>query len=386
MKQKITKRLVDGLDTPPPRKQVKVHDVQLPGFGVLKYPSGKVSFFLDYGGRKSRRRFIFGQHGPMTVVQAREEARRLLGEVSRGNDPMDDRDASRSVPTFTEWLKDYLADVDRRKKSAGDDHRFLKWIEKSWGKLPLDKITTDDVSRAFERRRANHGQISANRFLASVRACLQAAWRTEKVPENVAMRVRLLPENQPRQRVLSDEELGRVLDALGEVDDPHIKLAFELLLSSGARKSEVLRARWEDMDLDAGLWRIPSPKAGVPQTVPLSRTTIAMMNNTPRVGPWVVPGRWPERHREDLRRHWKDIREKAEVEGVTIHDLRRTYGLHVARAAGLHVASRLLRHSTVRITESTYAPLGIDDLRKATEKAAKGRGKVLKMQRKKAEK
>jgi integrase len=52
---------------------------------------------------------------------------------------------------------------------------------------------------------------------------------------------------------------------------------------------------------------------------------------------------------------------------IHIHDLRRTFGLHVARRAGIYVASRLLRHSSVDITARHYAPLGLDDLRKALE-------------------
>ena len=109
-----------------------------------------------------------------------------------------------------------------------------------------------------------------------------------------------------------------------------------------------------------------------------------MLRNTPRVGLWLIPGRNPKNHREDLRRPWKDVRDKAKVEDVTIHDLRRTYGLHAARSAGLHVASKLLRHSSIRITEQVYAPLGIDELRKASEKVGRGRAKVLKLQRKSA--
>ena len=384
MKRKITKREVDRMATPAPGGRTTLRDSVLQGFAAVKFPTGRVSFVLEYGGRKNRRRFALGQYGPLTVEKARGEARRLLGTVAGGQDPKAERDDRRKVPTFSEWLKPHLEDVDRRKKSSGDDHRFLKWAEKRWGKKPLSKITTDDVARAFEERRSKHGQISANRFLASVRACLQAAWRVEKVGENVAARVRLLPENQPRERVLSDEELGKVLTELDKLKDPHVRLAFEMLLSTGARKSEVLHARWEDVDLEAGTWRIPSPKAGHPQTVPLPRSTVAMLKNTPEVGPWLIPGRWPEKHREDIRNPWKDIREAAGCEDVTIHDLRRTYGLHVARTAGLHVASKLLRHSTVRITERVYAPLGLDELRKATEKASRGRGKVLKLEKKNA--
>ena len=57
----------------------------------------------------------------------------------------------------------------------------------------------------------------------------------------------------------------------------------------------------------------------------------------------------------------------AKLEGVTVHDIRRTFGLDVARMFGLHVASKLLRHADVRVTERVYAPLSTEDLRKATE-------------------
>jgi integrase len=381
MKKRLTKRTVDALPTPEGAARVTVRDTDLRGFGCVKFPSGVVTFIVEWGPRGSQRRMAIGQHGPLTVEQAREQARKLLGDVAHGVDPLGEREARRAASTFSEWVDEYLADVARRKKSAGDDRRFLSWAAARWGARPLVELTTLDVTRAFEERRADHGKVSANRFLASVRACLQAAWRVEKVSENVAARVRLLPENQPRQRVLSDEELGRVLAGLDEVADPFTRAAFELLLSTGARKSEVLGARWEDMDLDSGTWHLPSPKAGHPQVVPLPRTAVAMLCNLPRLGPWVVPGRDPACRRDDLRRAWRALRERAEVQGVTIHDLRRTYGLHVARAAGLHVASKLLRHSTVRITERVYAPLGLDELRKATEKVAKGRGKVLQLRR-----
>jgi len=379
MKKKLTKRILDALSTPEVGGRTHLFDTVLPGFGAVKHPTGRVTFFVQYGG-KDQRRVAIGRHGPLTVDQAREEARRRLGDVARGGDPLEERKAAQAIPTFSKWIKGYLEDVGRRKKSAGDDRRYLKWVEKKWGRRRLDKITTEHVSRAFEERREKHGKISANRFLASVRACLTAAWRIGHVMENVAARVKLLPENPPRQRVLSDEELHRVVKEIVKLKDPHLRVAFELLLSTGARKSEVLRARWEDMDLEAALWSIPAPKSGEPQTAPLPRTTVALLKNTPQVGPWIVPGRWPERHREDLRGPWKDIRKNANVEDVTIHDVRRTYGLHAARTAGLHVASKLLRHSTVRITERVYAPLGIEELQAATEKVASGRkAKVLEL-------
>ncbi|MBM4369650.1 MAG: site-specific integrase, partial [Deltaproteobacteria bacterium] len=191
--------------------------------------------------------------------------------------------------------------------------------------------------------------------------------------------VRPFREGPPRDRVLSADELPRVLAAFDALPDPHVRAAFVLLMDTGARKSEALRARWCDFDLDGGTWRIPSPKAGRPQVIPLAPHTVAFLRTVPRVGPWFCPGRDPTEPREDLKGPWARIREAADLDGVTIHDLRRTFGLAVARAAGLHVASKLLRHSDIRITERVYAPLGLDDLRNALDATHAARGKVIAM-------
>jgi integrase len=89
----------------------------------------------------------------------------------------------------------------------------------------------------------------------------------------------------------------------------------------------------------------------------------------PRVGAFAIAGRYPDRPRYDLKSAWKRLCSEAGLEGVTIHDIRRTFGLRVARSSGLHIASKLLRHSDVRITEKVYCPLGLDELAVAMEKA-----------------
>jgi len=62
---------------------------------------------------------------------------------------------------------------------------------------------------------------------------------------------------------------------------------------------------------------------------------------------------------------------------VTIHDVRRTFGLHVTRTAGLHVASKLLRHSDIRVTQKVYAPLDLAELREAMGATQRRRGEVV---------
>jgi len=395
MKARITKRLIDSLELPE-RGRLNVFDTSLSGFGISVFPSGTRSFFVMYGPSNRRRRMTLGKYGPLTVDRARAMAQAKLGDIVEGADPLNTREERRRVPTFGKWVDEYLEGVRRRKKRPDGDEGYLGQARKLWGSRPLDSITRREVKAAMERiasqaatraaKRAGGestatGHTTANRWLASVRSCFQHALRDGLVPENPAWGIGQFREAPPRARVLTDEEYAKVVEVIDAIPEPSVRAAFLLLLDTGARKSEVLRASWADMDLGAGLWRIPSPKSGHPQVVPLATSTVQLLEGLERMGPWVVPGRDPAKHRAALTRPWKRVRAQAKLDDVTIHDLRRTFGLHVAKRAGLHVASKLLRHSSIKVTEDVYAPLGLDELREAVEGTHEDRGKVIDLER-----
>lgn len=371
----ITKRVVDALK-PDADGRPKLYDDVLTGFGVVVYPSGKKAFFLEYGPKSARRRMTLGQYGALTVDAARTMAMEKLGEIAKGSDPLDERAERAAMPTFAAFESEYMEGVRRRKKQPRHDARYLALAAERWRARPLDQVSRRDVQAAMEDMAAR-GHTTANRWLASVRACFEAARRDGRIGENPAAGIKPYRENPPRSRVLSDEEFARVVAAFDGIADLHVRAAFVLLMDTGARKSEALGARWEDFDLDGGLWRIPSPKAGHPQMIPLADTTVSYLRGVQRLGPFLVPGLDSARPRTDLRRAWGQVREAASIQGVTIHDLRRTFGLHVAKRAGLHIASKLLRHADIRVTERVYAPLGIDAMRDAVADTHRERGKMV---------
>ena len=378
---KITNRNVWKLEANSSRG-TRYHDTEMPGFGVTVYPTGRRSFWIVYGPRDKRRRMTLGMAGPLSVDAARTLAKEKLAIVYQGGDPLEERAERRAMPSFGQWVDTYMEDVERRKKAPREDRRFLTRTRKRWEHRPLDAITAEDVRQVMAAESADDHPIRGNRWLASVRACFAAAWRADIIPDNPAARVRLNRENTPRSRVLSDAELKAVVEAVNGLSDVFARTALLLLITTGARLSEVLRARWEDVDMDAATWRIPSPKAGIPQIVPLHPDTVQLLRELPRTtGPWVIPGRNPQKPRADLKKPWADVKKAAEVTDITIHDLRRTFGLTAARTAGLHVASKLLRHSDVRVTAAAYAPLGIDDLRSGLDKVADARAKVIPLRR-----
>ena len=379
----LTKRYLDSLKTDDPRGQ-HVPDDELQGFGVSVFRSGKKVFFVRYQRGTVRRRVSFGEYGSMTVAQAREEAQKLLAQVrlakcGQAVDPATARERVAATPTWSSWTDVYVKEVRGKKKSFAHDVRFLglaeeggekfRLLRERWGAHLVTDITAGDI-RAF------HDDMSAtpvdgNRWLASIRACFSEAQRRDLVALNPALRVKAFPEAPPRARVLTAEERSALCGSIERETDPHAAAALRLLMLTGMRLREVLHARWSDIDFEGETWRIPSPKAGKPQHVPLRPAVVDVLNRIPREKSdvFIIRGRFPLRHRADLKRPWASVLKRAGLDGVnlTVHDLRRDVGKYLADNFGIHVAKAVLRHSDIRITESTYAPTSNAESRRALE-------------------
>lgn len=357
-KQKLTKRLIHGLK-PLKTGRLRIFDSELTGFGVVVYPTGRKTFVLRYGDRRHRRWMILGDHGLLTVDAARTMAHLKLADHYKGQDPLDERQRRRDSPLFREWTEDYLRRVSMRKKSPIEDRKYLKVASGAFGTKPLDEVAMQDIEQVFERYASQGKPTAANRFLASVRACLQDAWRHGHIGENPGRKIRHLPEVPARNRVLTEDELSRFQAAIEKLPDPFARAAFVMMVTTGARRKETLTTRWEDLDLRNGIWRIPRPKAGEPLAKPLPRYTIEILD---RLRPLalrsthVFPGRDPQHPRADLKRQWHLIRRETGLLGLRVTDIRRTFGNDMALGAGLLMASHLMGHTSPETTARHYVP------------------------------
>lgn len=396
MHRKITKRLVDSTRRPKdPKKRVYVWDTDILGFGlVVRGSSGRKSFVLRRGPRANRKFMSLGDYGLLTVEEARDAAIAAAAEWDTGGDPKKERHRRRTMPTFATWVSEYLAAVKLRKKRPEHDVYFLRGLEarkdrparpsdalERWSDRALDGITARDIQALMDHLGQTRGKIMANRWYASLRACLAAGVRAGILQDNPAVQVHRFPENPPRQRVLSADELAQLREAVDGLP-PDDRLFLLLLIATGCRKSEALAAQWSDIDLAAGTWTIPSPKAGKLQAVPLPKEAIrALRSYRPGTSSsWLFPARRGGGHRTEVKFLWGRVKAAAELPAdVTMHDLRRTYGLEVARKAGILAASKLLRHADTRITAKVYTPLQVEELRAITDGISEERGKVLPM-------
>ncbi len=397
--KKLSKLLIDALVVPKDKDRIRVFDTLETGLAVVKFRSGKVSFQFVYGSRQRRRAYTIGQYGRWTVAQARERAKALAVGYRNGVDPVAEKRAGAEDKrlTFRLWVTEYLSTIKETKRSWQRDEVYLRWACERIGSAPLSEVTMADVQRLALRIRdegtskATGGPFNAtaNRFVNALSACFALAVKRDLIPRNPAHGIESFKENPPRQRVLNDDELLRVLKAVAELPDVFARAALVLLLETGCRVSEALKARWADFDLENGTWNLPWPKSGREgEAIPLASSTVRMLRALPRQegAPFVVPGMKPGTHRVELTTQWAAVRKAAAVPDVHLHDLRRTVGLALYRIGGIHLASKVLRHSNISITARIYAPLSVQELRSAMDKVTEDQGNLLRFAAKEAKK
>jgi integrase len=124
---------------------------------------------------------------------------------------------------------------------------------------------------------------TCNHYIKLIRSAYNKAIEWEIVEKNPAAGLKLFREDNQVDHHLSDEELGRLLHVLHTDSNRAVCNVCLFLLATGARKSEALQARWEHIDEEARLWRIPmaNTKARKVRSVPLNDTALSVLKSLP---------------------------------------------------------------------------------------------------------
>jgi integrase len=377
-KEKLTDSIVRGLDGPTGKKPwVISYDGEVKGFGIRITRGGARSFILNYRIRGIERRYTIGSYPDWKVSAAREEARRLKRLIDQGRDPMGERHEDRAAPTVNDLTERYLSEhatAKKRERSQREDRSLIQqWIKPELGNRKVADIRHLDIER-LHRKITDHGTpVRANRTATLLSKMFALAVRWEMRVDNP---VRGLDRNteEKRARYLSGDELRRLTVAL--VEHPHQQAAnaIRLLLLTGARRGEALNARWQQFDLETGVWTKPSAHTKqnrehrVPLSAPALQLLVEMRVNSQ--SEWVFPSPAGTGSLGDIKKSWASLCRAAEISGVRLHDLRHTYASVLASAgASLPVIGALLGHTQPNTT-ARYAHLFDDPLRAATERAA----------------
>ena len=371
---RITDKLVRDLVVPTKDQPHSIaRDDLVTGFGVRRTATGSTAFFLNYIIDGRERRMTIGGYPAWGVTAARERAKDLRKLVDAGEDPLSQKEKARTELTVAELWAQYDAEVLPRKASSSQRNERSMWdrlILPVLGRKRISKVDGLDV-RQLHRRISETTPAQANRVLASIRHVFNIAtdeWRlllTSPVPKKLAN------DEFGRERYLSLDERTRFFAALDKRPDTPSSLALRFLFLTGARRGQVLKAKWEEFDLVEGLWVRPSAhnKNKRPHRTPISSGAVDILRRARCLSnvDYVFPGHAGEALVE-IKKLFKAVRVEAGIENFRIHDIRHSYASFlVSDGASLSVIGKLLGHTQVSTT-NRYAHLEDDPLRRATNR------------------
>jgi integrase len=337
-----------------------VWDSQVPGFGARRQKGPGVAYVLFYRTTEGRQRWhTVGRHGaPWTPDEARDEARRILGEAVKGADPAATKQAKRKAETVAQLCDAYWADAEagrlmtrRRtvKKAstlATDKGRVEKHIKPLLGQMKVAAVTREDIETFMhavaEGKTAARAKTSKKRGLSNVRGGMGTASRTVGLLGAIfsyAVRYRMRTDNPvhgvmrpadgKRERRLTDDEYTAFGTALREAAAlrfwPAAVAAARFLALTGWRSGEALGLRWDEVDLGRRTARLPDTKTGL-SVRPLPHVACDVLRSLPRSAGLVFPPTRGDGRMSGFRKLWDRIAKLGELQpDLTPHVLRHSF-------------------------------------------------------------
>jgi integrase len=332
-----------------PGEQIDHFDKQYPGL-CLRVSQNRKSWAYVYRLNGKQRRVTFDTFPAMSVAKAHDAWRKARDEVLAGVAPKGRTAAAEEAASdplsFKAVFNDWMARDQADNKSARAVRQMIeKEVLPKWKDKPITSITKRDVLDAIDTI-ADRGHIAfARRLHARLHRLFRWAERRDIIPKgtNPAANVDKPGAEVERDRVLSDAELVKVWRAADKVRG--YGAAVKMLILTGARREEIGRLRWDEIDGDQIELKGARTKNGEPHIIPLSAPARALLETLDRKGDYVftIKGAGPLAA-------WSQAKDELDgisgVRGWRVHDLRRTFATNMQKlGVALQVTETCLGHT-----------------------------------------
>lgn len=391
---KITKTFVDRAKAE--SADYFLWDSELKGFGLKVSKGGRKTYVCQYrtpGGRTgSSRRLAIGAHGsPWTVETARSEAKKLLGRAANGEDPAQEKQDLKKRFSVAELCHQYLQHGCATKKAstlATDRGRIERHIKPLIGRKKVQDVTRADIKKFLQdiaqgktaadvktgkwgRAIVRGGEGTATRTVGLLGGIFAYAVDCGMIDTSPVRGVKRFADKRGN-RYLSQQELVALGEALrraeADGENPSAVAILKLLIFTGARKGEIERLTWPEVDFLAGYLKLADSKTGQ-KAFPLNAGALQVLYDQIRTAgtDYVFPAYRGDGYYEGTPKVWQRIRSIAGLNDVRLHDLRHSFAsIAVAGGASLPIIGALLGHAHSATTQR-YAHLSDDPLRAASE-------------------
>lgn len=419
-RKNFTKEYIKSL--PVLNKIYFVDDARCQGLRCKITPKGS-KIFLVYKKKDSKLIYTtIGKFGVVSVEKARYAADEILHNIATGK-YISEKDALKQqkeiedkILTLSLLFEKYIerhARLYTKENSVIENQGYYDRYLKKWNDRKIDDITRDELEDYIGKLNKKISPFTANRVLTLIRHMYNKAIEWRYASFNPTLGIRKF-KTKSRDRFLQPDEVKTFFAAIDSVPEIVPRAYFYMALYTGQRKQNVLAMRWDQIDFVNALWHIPETKNGEPLTVPLIPQAMERLNllkqeiqekinalldeetkdleqKPPRTdfqrmeaearhcrieeyakhaAEWVFPSeKGVTGHLKDPKKFWKRVLDRAGIDNMRIHDIRRTLGSYEAIAGvNLPTISRSLGHRTMRSTQ-VYARLNVDPVRNAMTKA-----------------
>lgn len=374
-------------------------DKDLRSFQVCLTHTGRKVFYRVGRVNGKMTRLRIGVSPDLAAKVARDKCIELNGDIAAGRSVVRTKRSTVSVRTLAdswEWYLEFYARPFKRtwERDVNVWNRDLKHL----GGLKLADVTRPMVIELVAKVTAEvdattgkaRGPGAGNKVIELVRAiynvCIENEWCTKNPAKKIAKH-----KSQAKDRFLLPEELPTFFASLASFRQ-RIQDFFLLCIFTGARRANIMAMRWDELDMERGLWVIPHSKSKTkrPIVLPLAdqpRAILARRLIESRGSDWVFPStKSPTGHYNEPKDAWRRILERAvfgykdeqrginipptpSLHNLTIHDLRRTLASWQAgMGVSLPIIGKTLGNRSQAVIE-VYARVANEPARIAVQNA-----------------
>lgn len=345
------------------------------GLYLVVPASGTASWMLRFTSNKKRREMTLGKVRDLSLANARLEAASKMKLVREGFDPLLQRKRAEqeSIKTVNDLFEDWYPTLVKRLKHPNIPKRvYTKDIAPHIGEIPLDKITARDIRTTITAINDSGRPTIANDALGHCKQLFNHGIKLDLLQGNPASAFTVRDAGgieQSKDRALSEEELAAFFRVAREHSTSFSRdnyLACALLVCLGVRKSELCEAKWDEFDLEDGLWHLPKERSKTNEgiTIPLAPQVLKWLeelkirgfgseyvfpsrraSKRPHMGPDTLNRAITKLFGHEAGKKKQPPNLMGDMTHFTVHDLRRTCRTLLAKQGTPgHVAERCLNH------------------------------------------
>jgi len=311
---------------------------------------------------------LIRNRGLRTIIKTfpkRHQAVSFINDIE--NNPEVRKGLSSREVLIQDVIAKYLANGYKGKRLEEQISKLDYW-SKYLSDSPINSLSSSQIIDGLSNLPKHLSNATKNRYKAAISVVFTYAQRHFNLVNNPVKNIPSYKENNARTRYLSNEEKTSLLEACRNSHWNKLYLIVLMAITTGARKGELERLKWSDIDFDRGLAYVHQTKNGEPRVLPLTQQVLTEMVRVDRDAELIFNSSIKPTKAYEFRKEWIKALKRADIKDFRFHDLRHTCASYLAQnGASLLEIADVLGHKQIQMTKR-YAHLCVSHKQKLIEK------------------